>query len=136
MLRIFSSTVLTSKFVCHGLSPLWPDDTNSGGSEDFNISNSSMSLNLQENLHNKSLPLIQSANTDHVTVNVNGVYFMTAFCVPLLRKAVDPNVIIISSIAGLSIQRVLGLPTYSISKAAGKYLSYPSRLKTIWPPVL
>ncbi|QBZ61766.1 hypothetical protein PoMZ_08723 [Pyricularia oryzae] len=81
---------------------------------------------------------------DHNNLNVNGVYFMTAFCVPLLRKAVDPNVVIISSIAGLSIQRVLGLPTYSISKAAavqtGKLLAgrlHPMKIRvnTICPGV-
>ncbi|KAH9430548.1 hypothetical protein MCOR02_007883 [Pyricularia oryzae] len=99
-----------------------PDDVenlllNGVDDEDFNISNS---------------------------INVNGVYFMTAFCVPLLRKAVDPNVVIISSIAGLSIQRVLGLPTYSISKAAavqtGKLLAgrlHPMKIRvnTICPGV-
>ncbi|TLS21394.1 uncharacterized protein PpBr36_10242 [Pyricularia pennisetigena] len=92
-------------------------------------------------------------NRDHIfsqliaiilPVNVNGVYFMTAFCVPLLRKAADPNVVIISSISGLSIQRVLGLPTYSISKAAaiqtGKLLAgrlHPMKIRvnTICPGV-
>ncbi|KAI6353557.1 hypothetical protein MCOR25_008939 [Pyricularia grisea] len=77
-------------------------------------------------------------------INVNGVYFMTAVCVPLLRKAADPNVVIISSISGLSIQRVLGLPTYSISKAAavqtGKLLAgrlHPMKIRvnTICPGV-
>ncbi|TLD33427.1 hypothetical protein PspLS_00174 [Pyricularia sp. CBS 133598] len=81
---------------------------------------------------------------DHNNLNVNGVYFMTAFCVPLLRKAADPNVVIISSISGLSIQRVLGLPTYSISKAAviqtGKLLAgrlHPMKIRvnTICPGV-
>ncbi|EHA51164.1 hypothetical protein MGG_10023 [Pyricularia oryzae 70-15] len=90
------------------------------------------------------LTMLRTFSSTVLTINVNGVYFMTAFCVPLLRKAVDPNVVIISSIAGLSIQRVLGLPTYSISKAAavqtGKLLAgrlHPMKIRvnTICPGV-
>ncbi|ORX38887.1 hypothetical protein BD324DRAFT_295947 [Kockovaella imperatae] len=52
------------------------------------------------------------------SVNVNGVYFMTAGLVPLLRKSEDPSVIVISSIAAIANQRPVSTLTYGVSKAA------------------
>jgi NAD(P)-dependent dehydrogenase (short-subunit alcohol dehydrogenase family) len=43
---------------------------------------------------------------------------MTAALVPLLKKAEDPNVVVIASIAGLAIQRALGSITYGTSKVS------------------
>ncbi|ETS76805.1 hypothetical protein PFICI_12192 [Pestalotiopsis fici W106-1] len=66
--------------------------------------------------------LWEGVDDDHFTftnsVNVNGVYFTTVGFVPLLRKADDPNVIVISSLAGLANQRAMGSMTYALSKAA------------------
>jgi NAD(P)-dependent dehydrogenase (short-subunit alcohol dehydrogenase family) len=41
---------------------------------------------------------------------------MTAALLPLLRKAEDPNVVVIASIAGLANQRATGSLTYGVSK--------------------
>ncbi|OAA65650.1 NAD(P)-binding domain protein [Niveomyces insectorum RCEF 264] len=56
-------------------------------------------------------------------VNLNAVYFMTVAFVPLLRKAEDASVIVISSLSGLTNQRALGSITYATSKAAALHLS-------------
>jgi NAD(P)-dependent dehydrogenase (short-subunit alcohol dehydrogenase family) len=40
-----------------------------------------------------------------IPVNVNGVYFLTVNFISLLRKSADPNVCVISSLAGISNQR-------------------------------
>ncbi|KAK8847354.1 hypothetical protein IAR55_005211 [Kwoniella newhampshirensis] len=56
-------------------------------------------------------------------INVNGVYFMTAALVPLLRKSEDPSVVVIASIAGLANQRAMGSVSYGTSKAATIHLS-------------
>lgn len=56
-------------------------------------------------------------------VNVNGIYFTTVGFLPLLRKAEDPNVINIASLAALANQRAMGSMTYAISKAAALHAS-------------
>lgn len=55
-------------------------------------------------------------------INVNGVYFMTTACIPLLRKSDNPSVVVIASIAALANQRAMGSLTYSVSKAATVHL--------------
>ncbi|WVO18206.1 hypothetical protein L204_105911 [Cryptococcus depauperatus] len=57
------------------------------------------------------------------SINVNGVYFMTAALVPYLRKSEDPSVVVIASIAGLANQRAMASISYSVSKAAAIQLS-------------
>ncbi|GFZ46770.1 hypothetical protein JCM24511_03990 [Saitozyma sp. JCM 24511] len=71
--------------------------------------------------------LWEGVDDEHFTftnsVNVNGVYFTTVGFVPLLRKAEDPSVIVISSLAGLANQRAMGSMTYALSKAASLHLA-------------
>ncbi|CAK7215055.1 hypothetical protein SCUCBS95973_002346 [Sporothrix curviconia] len=71
--------------------------------------------------------LWQGVDDEHFTftnsVNVNAIYFMTVAFIPLLRRAADPSVIIISSLSGLTNQRALGSITYATSKAAALHLS-------------
>jgi NADP-dependent 3-hydroxy acid dehydrogenase YdfG len=51
---------------------------------------------------------------------------MTAALLSLLRKAEDPNVIVIESIAGLANQRATGSMTYGASKVCCQpYISLP-----------
>ncbi|CAD6583856.1 MAG: hypothetical protein TREMPRED_003669 [Tremellales sp. Tagirdzhanova-0007] len=52
------------------------------------------------------------------SINVNGVYFMTAALVPLLRKAEMPSVVVISSVAAVANQRPISTLTYGVSKVA------------------
>ncbi|RSH91994.1 hypothetical protein EHS25_009365 [Saitozyma podzolica] len=77
-------------------------------------------------------------------ININGVYFMTAALLSLLRKAEDPNVIVIASIAGLANQRATGSMTYGASKAgaihlgkllAGRLTPMKIRVNTICPGI-
>ncbi|KAJ5223308.1 short-chain dehydrogenase [Penicillium chermesinum] len=56
-------------------------------------------------------------------INVNGIYFMTTNFIPLLRKAQDPNVCVISSVSSLAHQRTMSPLTYAISKAAINHLA-------------
>ncbi|KEZ42159.1 hypothetical protein SAPIO_CDS6213 [Scedosporium apiospermum] len=56
-------------------------------------------------------------------INVMGVYFLTAYFIPLLRKAADPNICVIASLAGIANQRSMGSPTYAVSKAAAVHLA-------------
>ncbi|KAJ5238589.1 short-chain dehydrogenase [Penicillium chermesinum] len=56
-------------------------------------------------------------------INVNGVYFLTVNLLPLLRKAEDPNVCVIASIAAFGTQRTMGSVTYAVSKAAVVHLA-------------
>ncbi|CAK7200421.1 hypothetical protein SEUCBS139899_003116 [Sporothrix eucalyptigena] len=71
--------------------------------------------------------LWQGVDDEHFTftnsVNLNAIYFMTAAFIPLLRKAEDASVIVISSLSGLTNQRALGSITYATSKAAALHLS-------------
>ncbi|RSH89689.1 hypothetical protein EHS25_002240 [Saitozyma podzolica] len=53
----------------------------------------------------------------------SGPYFMTVSAIPLLRKSDNPNVVIISSVAGLVNQRANGSFTYGVSKAGAVHLS-------------
>ncbi|KAK6903846.1 hypothetical protein I203_107354 [Kwoniella mangroviensis CBS 8507] len=48
--------------------------------------------------------------------NVNGVYFMTAALVPLMRKSDIKSVIVIGSVAALANQRSVSSLTYGVSK--------------------
>ncbi|GFZ44921.1 hypothetical protein JCM24511_02647 [Saitozyma sp. JCM 24511] len=50
-------------------------------------------------------------------------YFMTVSAIPLLRKSDNPNVVVISSVAGLANQRANGSFTYGVSKAGAVHLS-------------
>ncbi|KAM5346306.1 hypothetical protein ACJ41O_009311 [Fusarium nematophilum] len=56
-------------------------------------------------------------------INVMGVYFLTAFFIPLLRKSADPNVCVIASLAAIGNQRSMGSLTYGVSKAATVHLA-------------
>ncbi|RSH92083.1 hypothetical protein EHS25_008495 [Saitozyma podzolica] len=76
------------------------------------------------------------------SVNLNGVYFMTAAMVPMLRKSDDPSVIIISSVAAFANQRPVSTLTYGVSKAgtvhlasmlAGRLAPMKIRVNTICP---
>ncbi|WVQ68283.1 uncharacterized protein L199_006490 [Kwoniella botswanensis] len=56
-------------------------------------------------------------------VNVNGPYYMSVSAIPLLRKSQNPNVVMISSVAGLAPQRGNNTFTYGVSKAGTIHLS-------------
>ncbi|WWC59360.1 uncharacterized protein I303_101912 [Kwoniella dejecticola CBS 10117] len=60
--------------------------------------------------------------------NINGVYFMTAALVPLLRKSDIRSVIVIGSVAALANQRPVSTLTYGVSKAASKFYSVRTTL--------
>lgn len=93
----------------------------------------------------KQLISVEDEDFDYQNqININGVYFMTAALVPLLKKADDPNVVVIASIAGLAIQRALGSITYGTSKAAaihlgqllaGRLSPFKIRVNTICPGI-
>ncbi|ORX38888.1 putative short chain dehydrogenase/reductase [Kockovaella imperatae] len=77
-------------------------------------------------------------------INVNGVYYMTTFMIPFLRKASHPSVVNIASIAGLANQRAMGSLTYGVSKAAtihlgdllaGRLHPFKIRVNTICPGI-
>jgi NADP-dependent 3-hydroxy acid dehydrogenase YdfG len=53
--------------------------------------------------------------------NAPGVYFMTASALSLLRKGDNPNVIVISSLAGLAYQRATGNTVYGASKVGHSF---------------
>ncbi|KAK8845621.1 hypothetical protein IAR55_006337 [Kwoniella newhampshirensis] len=61
-------------------------------------------------------------NVTHAT-NVNGVYFMTAGLIPLLRKSNLKSVIVIGSVAAFANQRSVSSLTYGVSKAATLHLA-------------
>ncbi|WWD22570.1 hypothetical protein CI109_107063 [Kwoniella shandongensis] len=61
-------------------------------------------------------------NVTHAT-NVNGVYFMTAGFIPLLRKSETKSVIVIGSVAAFANQRSVSSLTYGVSKAATLHLA-------------
>ncbi|VUC30171.1 unnamed protein product [Clonostachys rosea] len=71
--------------------------------------------------------LWESLNDDNFTstnsVNISGVYFTTVGFIPLLRKAQDPSVIVVASLAAIMNQRAMGTLTYATSKAASLHLS-------------
>ncbi|KAI9638260.1 uncharacterized protein MKK02DRAFT_42651 [Dioszegia hungarica] len=78
------------------------------------------------------------------SINVNGVFFLTAALVPLLRKSENPSVIIIASIAGLANQRATGSIMYGTTKAAaihlgtllaGRLSPFKIRVNTICPGI-
>ncbi|WVN91190.1 uncharacterized protein L203_106447 [Cryptococcus depauperatus CBS 7841] len=77
------------------------------------------------------------------SINVNGVYFMTAALVPYLRKSEDPSVVVIASIAGLANQRAMASVSYSVSKVtiqlsrllAGRLHPMKIRVNTICPGI-
>ncbi|WWC60731.1 uncharacterized protein I303_103307 [Kwoniella dejecticola CBS 10117] len=56
-------------------------------------------------------------------VNVNGPYYVSVAAIPLLRKSSNPNIIMISSVAGLVPQRGNNTFTYGVSKAGVIHLS-------------
>ncbi|WWC87424.1 uncharacterized protein L201_002313 [Kwoniella dendrophila CBS 6074] len=56
-------------------------------------------------------------------VNVNGPYYVTVSAIPLLQKSQNPNMIMISSVAGLVPQRGNNTFTYGVSKAGTIHLS-------------
>ncbi|KAF4460866.1 short chain dehydrogenase reductase [Fusarium albosuccineum] len=56
-------------------------------------------------------------------INVMGVYFLTAYFIPMLRKSLDPNVCVIASLAAIGNQRSMGSLTYGVSKAATVHLA-------------
>nr|XP_019047279.1 hypothetical protein I302_03888 [Kwoniella bestiolae CBS 10118]OCF26209.1 hypothetical protein I302_03888 [Kwoniella bestiolae CBS 10118] len=77
------------------------------------------------------------------SINVNGVYFITAALVPLLRKSDFPSVTVIASIAGLANQRAMGTVSYGVTKAtihlgkllAGRLHPMKIRVNTICPGI-
>ncbi|ODN81852.1 hypothetical protein L202_02210 [Cryptococcus amylolentus CBS 6039] len=79
------------------------------------------------------------------SININGVYFITAALVPYLRKSNDdPSVVVIASIAGLANQRAMGTVSYGVSKAgaihlgkllAGRLHPMKIRVNTICPGI-
>lgn len=75
---------------------------------------------------------------------MNGVYFLTVNFIPLLRKAQDPNVCVIASLAAIGNQRTMGSISYGVSKAATVHLAqllagrlHPMRIRvnTICPGI-
>ncbi|OCF58922.1 hypothetical protein L486_03415 [Kwoniella mangroviensis CBS 10435] len=79
--------------------------------------------------------------TGALEANVNGVYFMTAALVPLMRKSDIKSVIVIGSVAALANQRSVSSLTYGVSKSAlhlaemlaGRLSPLKIRVNTILP---
>ncbi|OCF58923.1 hypothetical protein L486_03416 [Kwoniella mangroviensis CBS 10435] len=77
------------------------------------------------------------------SINVNGVYFITAALVPLLRQSDFPSVTVIASIAGLANQRAMGTVSYGVTKVtihlgkllAGRLHPMKIRVNTICPGI-
>ncbi|CAK38216.1 uncharacterized protein An03g02500 [Aspergillus niger] len=63
----------------------------------------------------------------YIFVNISGVYFTAVGFLPLLRKSSDPSVVVIASLAGIVIQRLLLL--------AGRFAPMKVRVNCICPGI-